>query len=218
VQRLRFVANELRDALHSAVLSVQALRSGRIPLQGTTADVIDRSHARLGALIDNLLTQVSVTERLQEKQARVPIGKLLDESLARVSADAGGKEVGISVKADRSLEVDGVHDLLVMAVANLLQNAVQFTRPGGSVSVRAQADQQGQMVIEIESQRSGEAADAAPIAETGSESSGLGLRLVIAQQVVESHGGSIEEKDLPGRGHVFVVEMPSPQLVHELRV
>jgi signal transduction histidine kinase len=223
VQRLRFVANELGGALQSAVLSVQALRSGRIPPQGTTADVIERSHARLGALIDNLVTQVSVAERLHEKRARVPLRKLVDEGLARIAADARAKEIGISVEADRALEIEGVHDLLVMAVTNLLQNAVEFTRPGGSVSVRAKANTQGLVVIEIEDDRDGAGAHAGErqptaSADTDSDSSGVGLGLLIAQQVVEGHGGAMEVKDLPGRGRVFVVEMPSPHLVGELRV
>jgi signal transduction histidine kinase len=89
VQRLRFIANELRNSLHNAALGFQAVRSGRIPARGSTAAAIERSHGRLGELIENLLTEVRVAERLQAKEARVPIQKLLDESLSRISADAG---------------------------------------------------------------------------------------------------------------------------------
>src|SRR5256885_512458 len=58
VQRLGFVAHELRNALHTAAISFQAIRTGRIPVHGLTGDIVERSHLRLRALVERLVTQV----------------------------------------------------------------------------------------------------------------------------------------------------------------
>jgi signal transduction histidine kinase len=42
----------------------------------------------------------------------------------------------------------------------------------------------------------------------GSDRSGLGLGLSIARKAVRAHGGEIRIRNLPGRGCVFIIEIP----------
>jgi signal transduction histidine kinase len=51
----------------------------------------------------------------------------------------------------------------------------------------------------------------APFVQASHDRTGLGLGLTIAAQVVDAHCGSIDVRDLPGRGCVFSVNMPAAE-------
>ena len=221
VQRLGFVAHELRNALHTAAISFQAIRSGRISVQGMTGDVVERSHLRLRAMVERLLAQVRLGARLRGRQDRLSVAQLIQESIAFVTGDAAEKKIQLAVRVDSPLEIDGDRTLLVSALTNLLQNAVKFTVQGGSVEVRCGRNGEDGVLLEIEDRCGGLPAGAADrmfgaFVQLGKDRSGLGLGLTIAQQVVASHGGRIEVRDLPGRGCVFAVAMPAARAAEDL--
>jgi signal transduction histidine kinase len=217
VQRLGFVAHELRNALHTAAISFQAIRSGRIPVQGMTGDVVERSHLRLRAMVENLLTQVRLGAGLRGRHERLVVAQLVQESLAFVSADASDKRIHLSVNsADAALQVVGDRTLLVSALTNLLQNAVKYTHREGVVTVRTGHDHDGRVLLEVEDECGGLPPGAsqnlfAPFVQASEDRSGLGLGLTIALQVVDAHRGSIDVRDLPGRGCIFSVNLPAAQ-------
>src|SRR5438105_7286653 len=99
-QRLGLVVHELRNALHTAAISFQAIRSGRIPVLGLTGDVVERSHLRLRAMVERLLAQVRLGAKLRARQERLKIAQLLQESIAFVSVDAADKGIELSVDPD----------------------------------------------------------------------------------------------------------------------
>jgi signal transduction histidine kinase len=79
--------------------------------------------------------------------------------------------------------------------------------------VRSSEDGAGRVVIEIEDRCGGLPPGAAenlfaPFVQVSDDRSGLGLGLTIAYQVVDAHGGTLEVRDLPGRGCVFAVALP----------
>src|SRR5256885_200032 len=120
-QRLGFVAHELRNALHTAAISFQAIRSGRIPVQGLTGDVVERSHLRLRSMVERLLTQVRLGAKMRGRQEHLQIAQLLQETIAFVSADAADKGIQLSVDPGGALEVVGDRTLIVSALTNLVQ-------------------------------------------------------------------------------------------------
>jgi signal transduction histidine kinase len=101
----------------------------------------------------------------------------------------------------------GDRDLLLQAVANLLDNAVKFTPPGGRVTLAARRGAEG--LVEVEIADDGPGLDAADRARAGERffradaaratpGSGLGLSLVRA--VAMLHGGELRLADArPGR-------------------
>jgi len=112
-------------------------------------------------------------------------------------------------------DVAGDPDLLLLAIHNLLDNAIKFTAPGDTIEVRA-FDDGSDIVIEV--------ADTGPgIPEEeinriwaelyrgeqarGVPGSGLGLPLVRA--IIEKHGGSVELRSRPNQGTVFSVRLPA---------
>jgi len=144
------------------------------------------------------------------------IAQLVQESITFATADAAEKKIQLVAEIDPSLQVEGDRNLLVSALTNLLQNAVKFTGRGGSVDIRSIRNGGGRVLVEIEDGCGGLPAGAAermfgPFVQVGKDRSGLGLGLTIAQQVVDAHGGTIQVRDLPGRGCVFTVAMPAAQ-------
>jgi signal transduction histidine kinase len=110
--------------------------------------------------------------------------------------------------------IDADRQLIAAALANLLQNAFKFSRPGGHVVVRTDnATAEGRVLIEVEDECGGlpEGNDEnlfRPFEQHGGDRTGLGLGLTIARESVETNGGLIRARTLPGRGCVFTIELP----------
>jgi two-component system OmpR family sensor kinase len=112
-------------------------------------------------------------------------------------------------------EIQGDPDLLLLAVHNLLDNAIKFTSPGDTIEVRAFDDGQD-IVIEIadtgpgipekEVQRVWEELYRGEQAR-GVPGSGLGLPLVRA--IIEKHGGNVSLRSRPDQGTVFSLRLPA---------
>ena len=65
--------------------------SGSIPVHGLTGDVVERSHLRLRAMVESLLTQVRLGAGLRGRQERLVVAQLVHESITFISADANEK-------------------------------------------------------------------------------------------------------------------------------
>ncbi len=94
----------------------------------------------------------------------------------------------------------------------LLLNAVQASRTGGTIELRTAAEQ-GQAVVEVEDHGSGIDPENLPrifdpFFTTRPVGSGRGLGLAVCYGIVREHGGTIDVKSLPGLGSTFSVRLP----------
>jgi signal transduction histidine kinase len=110
------------------------------------------------------------------------------------------------------LTIDADPQLLTSAVMNLLHNAFKNTPPGGQVALRARAEER-RLIVEIEDECGGIPQSKGDLFQVvgdrrGSDRSGLGLGLSIARKAVRAHGGEILIRNMPGKGCVFVIEVP----------
>ncbi len=137
------------------------------------------------------------------------------------------REAGIrlTVKMTRGAAlVEGDVGLIERVLDNLIDNAIKFTPPGGSVDVRLTA---GQNRVTVEIRDTGVGVDCehlpyifAPyysIAPRDNPNGGAGLGLAIASRIAELHGSKIEVESTPGRGTLFrfalAVAAPTEQAV-----
>jgi signal transduction histidine kinase len=137
------------------------------------------------------------------------IGEL--ELDARVNAADRGLQFHVE-QADPDLIVLVDRHLFASAISNLLQNAFKFTRPQGRVWLRTRPVGD-EVWIEVEDECGGLPPGAQEAAfrafeQMGSKRGGLGLGLTIAQQAIETNGGRISVRDIPGTGCVFVAALP----------
>jgi two-component system sensor histidine kinase VicK len=110
------------------------------------------------------------------------------------------------------MEVDG--DRLRQVVINLLGNAIKFSDPGGSVTVRV-VRQPDQLLFQVADHGIGISEEAKTHlferfyrAEGEMVRGGTGLGLYISRQIIEAHGGRIWADSKLGEGSTFSFTLP----------
>jgi signal transduction histidine kinase len=165
--------------------------------------------------IRGIVTDLRAFSRLDEAERKVVN---LVESLSATVRFLGPlqKERGVSVRTElpRELRLACAPGALNQAVANVLTNALQASRPGQAVRLRLLATP-GTVKIRVEDDGCGIGKSDLPkvfdpFFTTKPVGEGTGLGLSIAHQVVESHGGRIEIESEPGRGTSVTFLLPVP--------
>jgi signal transduction histidine kinase len=211
-ERLGELAHELRNAIGAAIVSFEVLRLGKVGLDGSTAGVLSRSLRRVSSLVDCSLTEVRLEAGIRSLEV-VKVRELVEEIAVGASMEAHARaltfvlsagEPGIDVHLDRAL--------LAASIANLLQNAFKFTRPGSQVSLKVSATAK-RVLIDVEDACGGlppgKAAELfRPFEQRGTDRTGLGLGLFISRKSIEASGGLVRVQDKPGAGCVFTIDLP----------
>jgi len=210
-ERLGFFAHELRNLLSSSMLAFEVLKDGSVGVGGSTGAVLGRNLTRMRDLIDRSLTEVRLKVGIKKRE-RVLLAEFIEEVelAATIEAKVRGLDLTVApVPPGVSVEVD--RQILAAAVANLLQNAFKFTRPGGHVLVKTHADKSCVFIV-IEDECGGLAGRPedlfAVFEQRSKDRSGLGLGVAIARQGVSANGGEIKARSIAGRGCIFTIELP----------
>jgi signal transduction histidine kinase len=218
--RRDFVANashELKTPVSSIIASSEALQMA-VERGDESAvrfsDQIGASARQLGRLVADLL-DLSRLERDQPELERLSLDHLVREELERIRPTAADIDVGLEMDI-APVRVSGSRRDVAIAVRNLLDNAVRYTPPGGSISVEL-ASLGDDAVLRIRDTGDGiptrdlnrvferfYRVDNARARATG----GTGLGLAIVKHVVESHGGSVDVESELGVGSTFTVHLP----------
>lgn len=218
----------LRRLDHEIKNPLTGLRAALVNLQETqTTD--ERQHAvenagRAVGRLTRLLTDLRKLSDLGERpieRARVEVQELLQDAVdaARVLPAYEGREVNLLIPRVPSPfpAVTGDRDLLVLAVYNLIENALKFTgAEEDSVEVRASEDGKA-IVIEVADSGVGiPSEDLSKIFEElyrgsnahSTEGSGLGLALVHRIAVLHGGGVGVRSSQNEPRGTVFTMRLP----------
>jgi signal transduction histidine kinase len=206
------VAHEMRDMLHTALFAFEALKRGTVAINGSTGAVLGRSLMSLRDLVDSTLSDIRMAANSQRHEW-VSVASFLEHIAVVGHLHAEYRRLKFSVEpVEPRLTINVDPQLLASAVMNLLNNAFKYTPAGGRVVLRAQRE--GRHVrIEVEDECGGIPDSAGdpfrPFVERrGSDRSGLGLGLSIARKAVRAHDGEIHIRNAPGKGCVFVIEVP----------
>ncbi len=214
-ERLGILAHEQRNLLSTALLAFQMLRKGTVAIGGSTGAVLARSLEGLRNLNNGSLAAVRLSAGL-EHRVRIDLAGFFEEE--EVAASMGALERGLQLTVERppyGLAVSADRLILAAALGNLLQNAFKYTRPRSQVFLRAR-ESEGNVVIEVEDRCGGLPPGQnlfATFVRAASEEPGLGLGLSIARRGVESSGGTLLVRDLPGVGCIFTITLPAAAAV-----
>jgi len=100
----------------------------------------------------------------------------------------------------------------VRVVINLLGNAVNFTAPDGSVTLRL-AEAGDHLELQVRDTGVGIPAEALasifePYRQVHGRRQGSGLGLAVVKGLVEAHHGTVSVDSAPGQGSCFTIELP----------
>jgi signal transduction histidine kinase len=212
-ERLGQLTHELRNFLSTAMLSYEALRSGRVAIGGSTGLILGRSLSRLRDLIDTTVSEVRLSAGKCEAKT-ISVSRFLHEvqGMALLQAEQREMALDFAIPAvDAIVKADP--QLLASALFNLIQNAFKYSIPHGRVGVRTVCGDE-RVTIDVEDECGGlpdENSEAffSPFgARRGKDRSGLGLGLSISRKAVRTFAGDIRIRNLPGRGCIFTIDLP----------
>jgi len=209
------IAHDLRTPLTRARLTLERGRTGARTLEQlqTVADKTMQG-------IDQSLSIVTAILRLAEidnSRRSAGFGKVALADLVREVSDmyepiAEDKGIALLVHSPHELSAHGDRDLLIEAVANLVDNAVKFTPAGGQVEIGLFRGD-GENIVRIKDTGCGiseHECDAVLRRFYRSDkirhTSGLGLGLNLVAAIVELHG--FRFTIVPGSGCVVEIRMP----------
>ena len=166
-------------------------------------------------LIDSMLKVVQLEQGLSFPIAPVHLDGLLRDLANRFGDSLAKKQLALALDLPDDLPpIFGDAGELCVALGNLLDNAIDYTPAGGSVSVRALV-RDAQAVVEIIDNGIGISSDALPHifdhfyrVDQARTARRAGLGLPIARKIIEAHQGRIEVESTPGQGSTFRVVLP----------
>ena len=215
---LATLSHELRTPLNVMTGSIWRLRQTALgPDQTSALDALDRSTKAQTKLINDLLDLARITSgKLDLTIAPVDLKTVVEGALDHLRTAAGGR--GLHIDTDvSSTPVVGDASRLDQIVTNLFNNAVQFTPPGGTISVTLAAHD-GQAELRVRDTGEGIEPDVLPDVFNrfrqgdrlrGHGHRGLGLGLAIVQDLVRLHRGTVRlESQGKGQGTTAIVLLP----------
>ena len=178
---------------------------------------VDAQAQRLSRLAADLRKLAELETRLVE-HSPVDITAMLQEvfTLAREQPEAGERHLNLSIpQAPWPLpKVPGDPDLIFLAVHNLVENALKFTRPGDTIELRASEDGTN-LLIEVADTGPGIPSEEQPHVweelfrgEAGRGIPGSGLGLTLVRAIAERHTGQVSLRSRPGQGTIFSLLLP----------
>lgn len=221
-QYLNNVSHEFRTPLTVIRGYGEHLMNEGPPPDGSLPDVMRVIVENCDQIIDMVDTLIEVSRIEQEGERSLEV-RLLDlRDLVTSSVDplrlqAAKKGVELTLDLPQGpLSVRGDPSLLDHLIRKLVDNAVKYSPPGGTVVVRGRGDQESG-TLEVEDSGIGIASEHIPrifdkfyMVDGGlaRRRRGAGVGLYMAREIVRLHKGEIEVRSRPGEGTVFSVKLP----------
>ncbi len=211
-------AHELRLPIANIKLLVETLLDGALDDREVCKRMLKRVYQesdRLHALVSRLLSLESVAEKRHELKCRwISLKDRATYACEALEKRAGEKGVQVQVDVDDRSFIWANAEQFDQVLLNLIENAIKFTPPGGSIVVKS-LDRSGCFAVED----TGIGMSASEIPKIFSRfyridksraGGGTGLGLSIVKQVLDLHGAKIAVRSQEGTGSCFELEFPPP--------
>lgn len=240
IRQLGIAFEEMRDALegkqyvehyvqtltHEIKSPLSAIQGAAELLEDETMDPQKRlrflenirsESTRIRTLVDKLLLLSSLESRKTGADSgQLDLKEIAAEVLEGMAPVLEKKQIHIDQSWTGDTAIPGEEFLVRHAVENILQNAVEFTPMGGTISIQAGETGDSRVVVTVEDPGPGipsyaldrvfERFYSLKRPDTGKKSSGLGLSLV--NQIMNLHGGHAAIRNRPEGGAAAVLEFP----------
>lgn len=212
---LQRLDHELKNPLTIIQLGLANLQTC-IPLEEHQSFTrIEEQTQRLQRLIEDLRRLTDLEEMDLESES-VDLSEVLEEVVSLVRPSASSRSLMLNVRRIpwKLASVWGDRDLLEVALRNLLDNAIKYTPPDGTIEIRATDNGHG-VVIEIADTGIGIQSDDLPHiydelyrGSNARQFAGSGLGLAMVRRIVDLHHGQIEISSRAGEGTVIILHLP----------
>lgn len=212
------IAHDLRTPISIILGHAEGVADGVLPPTPESFHVIHDEAQRLNRLVEELRT-LSLAEAGELSLTPGPVSprSLLERAAIALKPQARQQNVTLRVEAAPDLpqiEVDA--DRTAQVLGNLLQNALQHTPAGGTITLAAQSSAAALRLSVSDTGPGIAAADLPRLfhrfyrADKSRQrhEGGSGLGLAIAKSLVEAHNGRIWAESEPGLGATFIIELP----------
>jgi len=221
-ERRRF----LRRLDHELKNPLTAIRAGLANLTESPSDAarwealasVEAQTLRLSRLSADLRKLADLEIRLVE-HSPVDVPALLHEAFSMAQEQPGANERHLNLSIPQAPwplpKIQGDPDLLLLAVHNLLDNALKFSRPGDTLELHAFEDG-AEIVIEVADTGPGIPEDEQPHVweelyrgQGGRGIPGSGLGLALVRAIAERHNGRVSLRSRLRQGTVFTLRLPA---------
>ncbi|MBI1922148.1 MAG: HAMP domain-containing protein [Geobacter sp.] len=213
------ISHELRTPLAVLRGEIEAIQDG---VRQPSPEAVQSLHGevmRLSRLVDDLY-QLSLSDAgaLTYRKEELDLAEVLTEALDTFRNDFARKEIALQmdIPAELELTLFADHERLRQLFANLLENTLKYTDPGGALEVRLER-LNGRVALHFQDTSPG-----VPVADLerlfdrlyrvessrNRASGGAGLGLAICRNIVEAHEGTISALPSPLGGVWIRVELP----------
>jgi signal transduction histidine kinase len=211
------VAHELNNPLNNSLLTASLLKE----------DFQTLSSDEKLEMIDDLIGETERSRRIvkdlldfaRESETHVKplkIDEIVNDSVRLVSNQIKLSKIQMEVEFENNLPcIHGDEQMLKQVFVNLILNAVDALKPGGSLRIGVQRDQQmpGYLLVMVQDDGSGipepiQPRVFEPFFTTKGQGKGTGLGLSVCQGIVRKLGGYIQLKGSSSAGTTFTVSLP----------
>ena len=209
------VSHELKTPLTSISGFAELMKEGLVPpekIPEFSGDIYKESRRLIG-LVDDIIQLSRLDENSTEfERGPVDLYELSEQAMASLRPVADRQSVRLELQGEHA-EIDGVAQLLKEMIYNLLDNAVKYNVPGGSVVLRVQKTG-ARTVLSVSDTGIGiPYADQPRVFERfyrvdkshSKEVGGTGLGLSIVRHAAQYHNARLDLKSQPGKGTTISV-------------
>jgi signal transduction histidine kinase len=223
------VSHQLRTPLTSLRMSIHLLLEERVGgLNEKQAELLIAAREDSEKLV-SILSGLLDLNKMESGKTNLDIGNYSPHTLAREGIEpflTEAKDKGVTLINEVPEDLPDVPaDPFRMqhVFANLISNSLRFTKPGGTVMVRAVCKDES-VRFSVEDTGEGIPPEHLPRlfdqfyrVPGQDEKSGVGLGLAIVKEIVEAHGGTVGVKSETGKGSAFEFTLPLERHLTEIR-
>ena len=200
------VSHELRTPLTAVKGTIETLRDGAVDdpdVRDQFLETVANETDRLVRLVNELITLSRAdSEALNLRREPIDLVMLSNNVVDRLAAQARAKRITLRVQAGHVPMAWADADRVEQVLVNLLDNAIKFSQPGGTVLIKLGVSPEHDQAILVEVCDQGIGIPAEELPRIGQRfyrtdkararsQGGTGLGLAIARALVQAHGGRL---------------------------
>lgn len=219
---ITMVSHQMRSPLVAIVQYFEVILAGIVgKVEPKQKEMILKAKDRLEVLLDLINDWLNVARmnrgQIVEKFKPLSLKKLISKLIEFMQPVAQENDVNLEFSSFSGSDlVLGDEETLEQVFSNLINNAIKYNKPKGSVKISIK-ENKDYVAAKVEDTGIGIAKENLPLIfdqffrvsrSESKKSKGSGLGLTIAKKIVEAHGGSIQVFSELGKGSTFSVLLP----------